>query len=104
MAPRKPATPKAPSDTAADLVYDYLLSTNRPYSATDVSSNLHNKVTKSKSDKILREMAEEGRIVRRQAGKQWVFHTKQVGLTTSNSLDERNSEARFAERNRILMT
>ncbi|KAI4693064.1 uncharacterized protein J4E88_001435 [Alternaria novae-zelandiae] len=48
MAPRKKAEEKATANEAADLVLEYLRKQNRPYSAIDVSANLHNKVTKGK--------------------------------------------------------
>lgn len=80
MPPRKPAAEKASADEAPTLILNYLIQQNRPYSATDVSSNLHNKVTKTKTDKILKELAEEGKIVGKNAGKAWIFHALQVGF------------------------
>lgn len=77
MPPRKPATDKASADEAPTLILNYLTQQNRPYSATDISSNLHNKVTKTKTDKILKELAEEGKIVGKNAGKAWIFHALQ---------------------------
>jgi hypothetical protein len=56
----------------------YLKSQNRPYSATDISSNLHNKVTKSKADKFLKEMFERKEIDGKVLGKQWVYWCLQV--------------------------
>ncbi|KAG9380574.1 Tat binding protein 1-interacting [Pyrenophora tritici-repentis] len=46
MAPRKKTEEKATANEAADMVLQYLHKQNRPYSAIDVSANLHNKVTK----------------------------------------------------------
>lgn len=80
MPPRKPATEKASADEAPTLILNYLIQQNRPYSATDVSSNLHNKVTKTKTDKILKELAEEGKIVGKNTGKAWIFHALQVSF------------------------
>lgn len=36
----------------ASLILDYLRKQNRPYSAIDVSTNLHNKVTKSQYGRL----------------------------------------------------
>ncbi|KAJ1674762.1 hypothetical protein EV182_002619, partial [Spiromyces aspiralis] len=45
---------------AEDLIIDYLKKVNRPYSASDVSSNLHNQVSKVNAQKILISLAESG--------------------------------------------
>ncbi|KAF2096523.1 TBPIP-like protein [Rhizodiscina lignyota] len=62
---------------AADMILDYLRKQNRPYSATDISANLHNKVTKTGAAKILKEMHEKKEIEGRAAGKQIVYHVIQ---------------------------
>jgi hypothetical protein len=84
MPPRKAAAAKSKDkdtdDDASALIVEYLRAQNRPYSATDVSSNLHNKVTKTKTDKLLKEMFERGEIGGRASGKQWVFWAVQVRL------------------------
>lgn len=83
MAPRKSAT-KATSDDSApeELILTYLKAQNRPYSATDISANLHNKVTKTKADKLLKDLFERNEIGGKASGKQWVFWCLQVGLVT----------------------
>ncbi|KNG47689.1 aaa-domain-containing protein [Stemphylium lycopersici] len=50
---------------------------NRPYSAIDVSANLHNKVTKAAAAKILKDLHEQKVIEGRAAGKQIVYHALQ---------------------------
>ncbi|KAJ6258934.1 hypothetical protein Dda_5829 [Drechslerella dactyloides] len=54
MAPKKGAdkkeAPKAKGDEAVEMILDYLRKQNRPYSATDISANLHNAVTKANAD------------------------------------------------------
>lgn len=52
----------------------YLRKQNRPYSATDISANLHNKVTKAAAAKILKDLHERKEIEGRAAGKQIVYH------------------------------
>lgn len=79
MPQRKPAAKASPSDPdPTDLIVSYLKSQNRPYSATDISSNLHNKVTKTKCDKFLKEMFERKDIDGKVSGKQWVYWCLQV--------------------------
>lgn len=79
MPPRKPTSKSSLSDDDPnELIITYLKSQNRPYSATDISSNLHNKVTKTKTDKLLKEMFERNEIGGKCSGKQWVFWCLQV--------------------------
>lgn len=80
MPPKKEAKPKPTSDdtVATGLILDYLVQQNRPYSATEVSSNLHNAVTKTRTDKLLKECFERGEIGGRASGKQWVYWGLQV--------------------------
>jgi 26S proteasome regulatory subunit (ATPase 3-interacting protein) len=75
MAPRKPTTPQA--DNPHELILSYLMAQNRPYSSTEISANLHNKVTKTKADKFLKEMHEKNEIGGK-IGKQSVFWALQV--------------------------
>lgn len=78
--PYKMPPKKASADEAPSLILNYLIQQNRPYSAMDISSNLLNQVTKTKTDKILKELAEEGKIVGKNAGKAWIFHAVQVSF------------------------
>lgn len=82
MAPRKKTEEKASANEASDLVLHYLLKQNRPYSAIDVSANLHNKVTKTAAAKILKDLHEQRRIEGRAAGKQIVYHAVQDANNT----------------------
>ncbi|KAF1946734.1 Tat binding protein 1-interacting [Clathrospora elynae] len=77
MAPRKKTEEKASANEAADMVLHYLRKQNRPYSAIDVSANLHNKVTKAAAAKILKDLHEQKQIEGRAAGKQIVYHALQ---------------------------
>ncbi|KAH7382983.1 Tat binding protein 1-interacting protein-domain-containing protein [Cadophora sp. MPI-SDFR-AT-0126] len=69
----KPVT----GDEAMELMGNYLKVQNRPYSATEVSLNLHGKVTKTVADKLLKEMEQNGQIKGKASksgtGGQWVF-------------------------------
>ncbi|TVY33204.1 Homologous-pairing protein [Lachnellula occidentalis] len=74
-------------DEAENLIMAYLREQNRPYSATEVSANLHGKVTKTVADKMLKEMEQSGAIMGKASngekkpgdkkGGQWVFWCKQ---------------------------
>ncbi|KAI8939554.1 hypothetical protein NX059_003321 [Plenodomus lindquistii] len=77
MAPRKKTEEKASANEASDMVLHYLRKQNRPYSAIDVSANLHNKVTKTAAAKILKDLHEQKHIEGRPAGKQIVYHAIQ---------------------------
>lgn len=80
MAPTKKEEKEAkltPEQSAA-LVLDYLRKQNRPYSATDISANLKNRVTKTAAAKLLKDLHERNEIEGRAAGKQLVYHAIQV--------------------------
>lgn len=85
MPPRKAAAASAATKPTTDdtkacsLILNYLVAQNRPFSATEISSNLHNAVAKARTDKLLKEMFERGEIAGRASGKQWVFWGLQVG-------------------------
>ena len=80
MAPTKKDEKEAkltPEQSAA-LVLDYLRKQNRPYSATDISTNLKNRITKAAAAKLLKDIHERHEIDGRAAGKQLVYHAIQV--------------------------
>ena len=69
---------KLTPEQSAAVILDYLRKQNRPYSATDISSNLKNRVTKAAAAKLLKDMHERNEIEGRAAGKQIVYHVIQV--------------------------
>ncbi|KAL2836677.1 Tat binding protein 1-interacting protein-domain-containing protein [Aspergillus pseudoustus] len=81
MAPKKGKNDKQGGDHASSdgtaMILDYLRKQNRPYSAIDISANLHNKVTKTYAVKALRELHQKNEIECRVAGKQTVYHATQ---------------------------
>nr|POF15265.1 homologous-pairing protein 2 [Quercus suber] len=78
MAPKKEEKEaKLNADQSAALILDYLRKQNRPYSATDISANLKNRVTKTAAAKLLKDMHERRDIEGRAAGKQIVYHAIQ---------------------------
>ncbi|PPJ54690.1 hypothetical protein CBER1_06013 [Cercospora berteroae] len=61
---------KLTPDESSKLILNYLRKTNRPYSATDISTNLNNKVTKAAATKLLKDMHERNEIDGKASGKQ----------------------------------
>src|SRR4051794_5897094 len=51
------------------MIMDYLRKQNRPYSATDISANLHNAITKTNAAKILTQLSDTGDLAVCVAGK-----------------------------------
>ncbi|KAE8362989.1 Tat binding protein 1-interacting protein-domain-containing protein [Aspergillus caelatus] len=83
---QKGQSEKTPNGTVNDgltLVLDYLRKQNRPYSATDISANLQNKVTKTYAAKALRELHQNRKIEGRASGRQAVYHALQKGTDES---------------------
>ncbi|KAJ5710752.1 hypothetical protein N7488_004908 [Penicillium malachiteum] len=99
MAPRKSKSVKdTKTDDDATLVLNYLREqksdayhssflllvtiltkdmSSRPYSAIEISANLHNQVSKAQAAKILKELHQKKEIEERTAGKQVVYHAIQ---------------------------
>ncbi|KAL6721205.1 hypothetical protein ACLMJK_000307 [Lecanora helva] len=77
MAPRREMLEKFSTEQGTTMIVDYLKKQNRPYSATDISANLHNKVTNSYAKKALKELHESQVIAGKAAGKQVVYHAIQ---------------------------
>lgn len=69
---------KLTPEESARLILDYLRQTNRPYSATDISNNLRNRVTKAAATKLLKDMHERKEIDGKVVGKAAVYHALQV--------------------------
>ncbi|RDL31772.1 uncharacterized protein BP5553_09174 [Venustampulla echinocandica] len=91
-------------DEAEKLILQYLKEQNRPYSATEVSANLHGKVTKTLADRLLKELEQAGKIMGKatngdKKGSQWVFwylqdKADQASPTELLSMDETISTLR----------
>ncbi|KAL4894343.1 TBPIP-domain-containing protein [Aspergillus ambiguus] len=78
----KPSPADAGKDAPA-LILEYLHQQNRPYSAIDISANLHNKVTKGAAAKALKDLHQQRQIEARVSGKQTVYHALQDCRTVS---------------------
>ncbi|KAF0552904.1 putative hop2 protein [Gigaspora margarita] len=75
---------------AEQKVLDYLRKQNRPYSATDISNNLHGAVTKVIAQKVLTSLVDKGEVVCKPYGKQSVYVISQEQFE-SPSPDELNN-------------
>ena len=71
----KPAT----GDEAMELITDYLRAQNRPYSATEVSANLHGKVSSSSCSLMIASICHSGGYTR-------LTRTSQVTKTVADKL------------------
>ncbi|KAK4549081.1 hypothetical protein LTR36_007537 [Oleoguttula mirabilis] len=92
---------KLTPEQSAALIADYLRKQNRPYSATDISTNLKNRVTKAAAAKLLKDMHERKEIEGRAAGKQIVYHSIQDeadedGLEKLQAMDAETTRLREA--------
>ncbi|CAG8961292.1 hypothetical protein HYFRA_00013572 [Hymenoscyphus fraxineus] len=80
---------KVSGEEAEKLILLYLKEQNRPYSATEISANLHGKVTKTLADKLLKEMEQNGQLQAKatngdKKGSQWVFWYPQDPSSTAS--------------------
>ncbi|RPA79136.1 TBPIP-domain-containing protein [Ascobolus immersus RN42] len=64
-------------EEAVNTIYEYLQVQNRPYSATEIFTNLHGAVGKTHVPKHLKELVERGNVVECTSGKQVVYHIVQ---------------------------
>ncbi|KAK2839304.1 hypothetical protein FQN49_006274 [Arthroderma sp. PD_2] len=91
MAPRKEKAGKgeksASNEDGSTMILKYLQQQNRPYSATDISANLHNKVTKAYTAKALKSMHERKLLECRVSGKQMVYHAIQDAANEATAED-----------------
>ncbi|RMZ17191.1 hypothetical protein D0860_00598 [Hortaea werneckii] len=87
---------------SADLIMDYLRKQNRPYSATDISTNLKNRVSKAAAAKLLKDMHERKEIEGRAAGKQLIYHVIQNNRQDeADEADLEKSQEMDAETSRL---
>ncbi|KAJ2793359.1 hypothetical protein H4R20_006560, partial [Coemansia guatemalensis] len=78
-------------------VLDYLLKVNRPYSANDISSQLHGLVSPAQAKKILNELADEERLQRKANGKQQVFYAPQSTIAVPGAEEAEEEEEAIKE-------
>ncbi|TKA65522.1 hypothetical protein B0A55_09152 [Friedmanniomyces simplex] len=84
---------KLTPEQSAALILDYLRKQNRPYSATDISTNLKNRVTKAAAAKLLKDMHERKEIEGRAAGKQ-IDEADEASLEQLQQMDTETARLR----------
>lgn len=67
------------SSEEISIILKYLTNQNRPYSATDIFNNLHEKIGKTALQKHLNTLVEQDLITCKAYGKQSIYFAKQVG-------------------------
>ncbi|KAJ2776835.1 PSMC3 interacting protein [Coemansia javaensis] len=72
-------------------VLEYLVKANRPYSANDISSQLHGLVSPAQAKKVLNDLADDGKIQRKANGKQQIFYATQTDIDVP-SVEEAEAE------------
>ncbi|KAJ1935460.1 PSMC3 interacting protein [Linderina macrospora] len=91
MPPKKGNSSSSSSSDEAKTICDYLIRSNRPYSANDISSQLHGLVSPAGAKKILNELADDNKIQRKVNGKQLVFFAIQSDIDVP-SIEEAEQE------------
>ncbi|CAB4379066.1 unnamed protein product [Rhizophagus irregularis] len=104
--------PAAKGDDAEQMIVDYLRKTNRPYSATDVSNNLHGAITKTVAQKVLNALAIKSEVRQKVYGKQsvYVINQEQFESPSQEELNDMDSKIeelkkevdKYKEKNRQL--
>ncbi|KAG1636572.1 hypothetical protein G6F45_001183 [Rhizopus arrhizus] len=74
---KKKTTSSASAEEAEKAILEYMIKVNRPYSATDIFSNLHSKYSKAHVIKALDKLAEEGELLSKLYGKASIYSIKQ---------------------------
>ena len=89
MAPKEAATLKA--------VYDYLVSTNRPYSVNDIVMNLHKEHGKAAVQRVLDQMVAEEKLKIKLNGKQSCFYANQEMFETCSEQELAGLDKDYSE-------
>ncbi|KAF9154606.1 PSMC3 interacting protein [Linnemannia schmuckeri] len=81
------------------LVLDYMSKQNRPYSVTDIVSNLHAAVTKTECQRAVNSLVEKELLTSKTFGKQTIYVVRQDTIETVNpdelaSIDKRLAQLR----------
>ncbi|KAJ2272449.1 hypothetical protein IW141_004526 [Coemansia sp. RSA 355] len=79
------------SSSEEKAVLDYLVKVNRPYSANDISSQLHGLVSPAQAKKLLNDLADEKKLERKINGKQQIFYAIQTSIEVP-SVEEAEQE------------
>ncbi|KAJ1891585.1 PSMC3 interacting protein [Kickxella alabastrina] len=91
-----PKKAKGSSDEEKAIL-DYLNRTNRPYNASDISSQLHGLVSPAQAKKLLNDLAEEGKIIVKTNNKLQIFYANQDSIEVPNIEDAEEEEESIRE-------
>ncbi|KAF9945004.1 PSMC3 interacting protein [Mortierella alpina] len=81
-------------DKSEKLVLDYLVKQNRPYSVTDIVSNLHAAVSKTECQRVINALVDKDLVTMKLYGKQAIYVARQdtIEAVTPEQLAAINSE------------
>ncbi|KAF9206515.1 hypothetical protein BGZ59_011624 [Podila verticillata] len=82
--PKEKKTAATRGDKNEKLVLDYLIKQNRPYSITDIVSNLHNEVSKTDCQKVVNSLVENDLVTSKLYGKQSIYVVRQDTIDTAS--------------------
>ncbi|KAF9373201.1 hypothetical protein CPB97_000723 [Podila verticillata] len=82
--PKEKKTGATKGDKNEKLVLDYLIKQNRPYSITDIVSNLHNEVSKTDCQKVVNSLVENDLVTSKLYGKQSIYVVRQDTIDTAS--------------------
>ncbi|KAG0008711.1 hypothetical protein BGZ81_003913 [Podila clonocystis] len=82
--PKEKKTAALKGDKNEKLVLDYLIKQNRPYSITDIVSNLHNEISKTDCQKIINNLVVKDLITSKIYGKQAIYVARQDTIDTAS--------------------
>lgn len=87
MASKQPKAVKISDKEAKETVFKYLEAQNRPYSSTDISTNLKGKIPKTQLNKVIDLLVKSNSIVSKAYGKQSVFVIRQDTLVSASAAE-----------------
>ncbi|KAF9273951.1 PSMC3 interacting protein [Mortierella alpina] len=70
-------------DKSEKLVLDYLVKQNRPYSVTDIVSNLHSAVSKTECQRVMNALVDKDLVTMKLYGKQAIYVARQDTIETA---------------------
>ncbi|KAK9370902.1 Tat binding protein 1-interacting protein-domain-containing protein [Lipomyces kononenkoae] len=99
MAPKKEKQQAPTVDEAEARILAYMISQNRPYSATDVFQNLHGAMSRPVVNRALAALETRGQLDSKTFGKQVIYVAKQTEASgaAEDGSDERSEEEIAAE-------
>ncbi|KAI8352693.1 Tat binding protein 1-interacting protein-domain-containing protein [Mortierella sp. GBAus27b] len=90
---------KTSPDKSEKLVLDYLIKQNRPYSVTDIVSNLHAAVSKTECQRVINVLVEKDLVTTKLYGKQSIYVIRQdtIDVATPQEMAAIDNEMRLLQ-------